>query len=124
MVALDEDRAIMNYTLTKPCADCPFLRKGGVRLSERRIIEITNIFTGTGPGSFSCHKTNKYYDECDLEDENSRHCAGALIFAEKNETPTQLMRIVERLGRYDRTKLEPHYGLVFDDVGEMLETAI
>jgi hypothetical protein len=33
------------------------------------------------------------------------HCAGALIFLEKREEPHQMMRICERLGMYDRTKL-------------------
>lgn len=34
------------------------------------------------------------------------HCAGALIFLEKRYRPNQLMRISERLGMYDRTKLD------------------
>lgn len=29
--------------------------------------------------------------------------------------------IVERLGMYDASKLQPHYALVFDDLDEMLE---
>lgn len=37
---------------------------------------------------------------------DSQHCAGALIFLEKIEEPHQMMRICERLGMYDRTKLD------------------
>lgn len=36
--------------------------------------------------------------------DDSRHCAGALILLEKIERPSQMMRIAERLGIYDRFK--------------------
>jgi hypothetical protein len=41
-----------------------------------------------------------------VETEKSVHCAGMLIFLEKRNQPTQMMRICERLGLYDRTKLD------------------
>ena len=60
-------------------------------------------------GEFACHKT------CELTEEDggeftprkgSVHCAGALIYLEKRDRPHQMMRICERLGMYDRTKLD------------------
>lgn len=61
-------------------------------------------------GEFPCHKTAV---EAETEDggtefhatKKSVHCAGALIFREKRNQPNQMMRICERIGKYDRTKL-------------------
>lgn len=118
----------MKYDMRRPCDNCPFLREGGIRLTRGRVREIAGMMLAGGPGDFPCHKTT-----VDAEDEDgacdravtpdSKHCAGALIFAEKNGTPTQMMRICERIGMYDATKLEGH-DRVFDDMEEMLETAV
>lgn len=91
----------MKYTMTKPCDACPFLKGSG--FTWRSLVAHAS-------GEFACHKT------CDLDDDEgvyepkgngkSLHCAGALIFLEKQEAPHQMMRICERLGGYDRTKLD------------------
>lgn len=92
----------MQYTMTKPCDACPFLRGSG--FTWKSLEEHAS-------GEFACHKT------CDVseDDENagtyepnddSLHCAGALIFLEKQNRPHQMMRIAERLGLYDRRKLD------------------
>lgn len=90
----------MNYNMTKPCKDCPFLKKHGYTL--KRLKEFAS------GGEFHCHKTG-VQDEEDGSfepDSGSEHCAGALIFLEKRSQPHQMMRIAERLGIYDRTKLD------------------
>ena len=63
-------------------------------------------------GEFGCHKA------CDLNEDaedysgvyepnkKTPHCAGALIFLEKQDAPHRMMRICERLGSYDRRKLD------------------
>ena len=102
----------MNYDKRiTPCSDCPFLKKRGVRLRADRIRAIAGGVLGNPGATFACHQ-----DESD-------HCAGALIFAEKNETATQMMRICERIGMYDPKKLVGHER-VFDTVNEMLKTAV
>ena len=95
----------MEYTLTKPCADCPFLLKYKKGYTVKQL-------EGYASGEFGCHKT------CELtEDEESLgsaytprkgtvHCAGALIYLEKRDRPHQMMRIAKRLGMYDMTKLD------------------
>lgn len=88
----------MNYNMTAPCDACPFLKGSG--FTWRSLVAHSS-------GEFACHKT------CNLDEENgtfepkekSLHCAGALIFLEKQNQPHQMMRICERLGFYDRTKL-------------------
>lgn len=94
----------MNYKLTTPCDACPFLIGSGFKWTQ--LLAYTR-------GEFGCHKA------CDLVEgpdgygstyqpkvgTKTPHCAGALIFLEKQNRPHQMMRICERLGLYDRTKL-------------------
>lgn len=51
---------------------------------------------------------------------NAQHCAGALILLEKMEQPNQMMRWMERIGAYDRTKLDMD-APVFGDTEEFIE---
>jgi hypothetical protein len=86
--------------MTTPCNECPYLKGSGFTLASLQ---------RHASGEFACHK------QCDLSDEGtytekprdkSAHCAGALIFLEKQGRPHQMMRICERLGFYDHTKLD------------------
>lgn len=89
----------MNYKLTTPCDECPFLIGSGFAYSK---------LVAHASGEFGCHKA------CNIDEatgdfvphERTPHCAGALIFLEKQNTPHQMMRIRERLGLYDRTALD------------------
>jgi hypothetical protein len=61
-------------------------------------------------GAFPCHKTADAVEDDDggtqfEANENSQACAGALMFNEKRGQSNQMMRISERLGFYDHTKL-------------------
>jgi len=91
----------MKYTLTKPCDACPFLAKMRRGYTMRKLL-------GFASGAFPCHKTAEIDDETGefQVTRDSQHCAGALIFLEKRDAPSQIMRIAERLGIYDRTKLD------------------
>lgn len=94
----------MNYDRKTPCDNCPFrsdksfeLRPGRVREIERSLVR----------GEFPCHKTTTYDGDGDLHaTDKSQHCAGALILLEKLNQPSQMMRISERVGMYDRRKLD------------------
>jgi hypothetical protein len=111
----------MKMELTTPCDNCPFRVRGFIALCEDRVIEIAETATGPQGGTFACHKTVEHGDDGEhLQREEEQHCAGALIFAEKQDNPTQLMRIYERFGGYDRTKLKGH-DEVWDDLESMLD---
>ena len=89
----------MKYTMTSPCDQCPFLKS----MKHGFPIERLNEFAA---GSFHCHQTGTQDDDGNyVVTKDSVHCAGALIFLEKRDAPNQMMRICERLGMYDRTKL-------------------
>lgn len=95
----------MDYTLTSPCNECPFLAsQKGYTMKQLEM---------HASGEFACHKTCVLTEDDEEEGSGSTfqprkgsvHCAGALIFLEKRERPHQMMRICERLGMYDHTKL-------------------
>lgn len=103
----------MLMTLTAPCDNCPFRTDVQPYLQPARAREIAQMLT-TLQGTFSCHKTTRVADDDDDDDDGSthiptateQHCAGALIMLEHMQQPNQLMRIYERIGGYDRTKLK------------------
>lgn len=113
----------MNYAMTTPCDNCPFRKEGGIRLRAARLLDLAD----PRAGEFACHKTTASSEEDEdgarHATEDSSHCAGALIFHEKQGQSTQMMRICERIGMYDHTKLRGQ-DLVFDDVAEMLEASV
>lgn len=120
----------MRFNLHKPCDSCPFLKsKEGCRLTVDRVKEIAGMMLESQGGTFACHKTTfEVEDESGESDmaagERSKHCAGALIFAEKNNTATQIMRVMERIGEYDREKFMKDKEVVdsvFDDLDQMVE---
>ena len=86
----------MRFNLKSPCGDCPFRNDVEPYLTVERAIEISDAICNKDK-TFSCHKT--------LNNKEKEHCAGALILLEKEDTPNQLTRIAERLGIYDRSKL-------------------
>lgn len=63
-------------------------------------------------GEFPCHKASKLEDDGEGSEhyvqkgEETPHCAGVLIFLEKRRKSHQMMRIAERIGLYDHTKLD------------------
>ena len=87
----------MKYTMTTPCDACPFTMKG---------FSLRSLKTHAS-GEFACHQTCEVDEDTGNyePDDNSVHCAGALIFLEKRNIPHQMMRICERLGKYDASKL-------------------
>lgn len=109
----------MKYELTKPCAHCPFRTDIRPFLRGERAEGIVDALVR---GDFPCHKTTVYSEETeDLEaTAESQHCAGALIMLEHAELPSQMMRICERLGFYDRTKLDMD-APVFTDPEEWIQ---
>lgn len=112
----------MNFDMTKPCDNCPFRRdclEGW--LGEERAAEIADSLERDQP--FPCHKTTTFDYEGDRYfSDKEQHCVGAAMVLEKADKPNQLMRIAERLGVYDRRKLDQEsFDIVFDDFGEFIQ---
>lgn len=86
--------------MKQPCVDCPFIKGSSTNMSlaEDRLTGIVSDVMNNH--TFTCHKT------LPLIEVDQQHCAGALIYLEKRDNPNQLMRIAERIGIYDRKRLE------------------
>lgn len=98
----------MKFDLRTPCPDCPFVNGSSTNrsLDPERIHGIVSDIKNDA--TFTCHKT--------LEQPVAvqQHCAGALIFLEKGEHPNNMLRIAERLGLYDHTKLNRDADIIDD----------
>ena len=102
----------MKYQLRTPCKHCPF------RSDIRPYITLGRVRDILGQ-PFSCHKTTteKYRNNSHPD---AQHCAGSLILHERMNSPHQMMRIAERLGLYDHTKLDMQ-APVYQTFSEMLK---
>ena len=101
----------MHYNMTTPCDACPFLKKFTRGFTMARLMAHAS-------GEFPCHKASVLEEDAEdgdsyveKPDGSTPHCAGALIFLERRNAPHQMMRIAERLGLYDRTKLNMQAGV-------------
>lgn len=104
--------APMKYTLTTPCAKCPFRTDIPAYLTKARVQELERALVGQQQ-TFTCHETTVPDDGDEdgvamMDGPRAQHCAGALILLEKIGKPNQMMRISERLGMYDYSKLNMH----------------
>lgn len=110
----------MDFDIKKPCATCPFKRQGGVALTAGRAYEIGWMMLHPQGGTFACHETTTAGG---ARGDKEQHCAGALIFALKNETLPQYARIAERFGAFNGDELvaQPCAAEVFDTLGEMVK---
>jgi len=117
----------IKFTLIRPCELCPFRTdclKGWLKTFSAEIADSLK-----NDKTFLCHETTEYeedYDEDEYETPplketgKEQHCAGAMILLEKIERPNQMMRIAERLGLYDHTKLDMD-APVFNSLEEFVE---
>lgn len=115
----------MNFTMKIPCDECPFSRgPSAIRIDKNRAKEISAMMLDSQGGTFPCHKSVEWDDEGEhVQRSQDTHCAGALIFAEKNQNATQMMRICERIGSYNAAELmrdKEAVDLVFDTQAEMV----
>ena len=116
----------MNFGMTKACNDCPFRKVGGIPLRTSRIEELSDNILNSNGGVFPCHKSVKSADDS-LEVDEFRdtseevHCAGAMAYALKQNTATQIMRIAMRFGDLDCDVVERDSGpLVWDSLDDWL----
>lgn len=111
----------MKYTQTKPCNMCPFTKSTNFKFTREKAIAIA-----TQDGGFCCHKTATVDEEDGGYEptEKSQACAGRLIMLEREGMPDQMMRIAERLGLYDRTKLDMENKDAFKSIKQFLKARV
>lgn len=111
----------MKFDLTSPCADCPFRRDIRPYLTRKRAKYFMDNML-SGQKQFVCHKTSVEDSETGetMGKDESQACAGALILLAKLKRSTQLMRLMSRIGLYDRAKLKMD-APVFDTAEEFIQ---
>ena len=94
------------FSMTKPCVDCPFRVARKFPLPRARKAEIARAVIGEGR-AFPCHKTTQFDGDGAFEPDVDRNkqCAGAMILALKENRPTDIMQVGERLGWFDPAAL-------------------
>jgi hypothetical protein len=109
----------MKFDLRKPCNNCPFRTDIVFTLAQARVEQIVHAITELDQ-TFACHKHLKNDDDgFNIPHKNDQHCAGAMILLERIHRPNQMMRIAERVGLYDRHKLDMS-APVFGSADEMI----
>jgi hypothetical protein len=108
----------------KPCADCPFLKTGGVRHGVDRVFQYAGYFTSEPPATFPCHETRyKGQDNGSWQPwrKGQTICAGGLIFAEKVKRRNALLRWAEKLGWYKPEALQGSEAVCnnYDELAEL-----
>lgn len=99
-----EEGVSLYFQLRRPCAHCPFRNDRAPYLCADRAKEIAEDLV---EHSFACHETTVDAEDGERRSTpESQHCAGALIMLEHVSRPSQMMRIAERLGLYDRRRLD------------------
>jgi hypothetical protein len=103
------------FTLTTPCANCPFRTDVPAYLRPDRIRQIADDIQADQ--TFWCHKTVDHDEECDesVIGKRARVCAGMMATVENEGRPGQGMRVGERLGMYSPELLDsaaPVYGSI------------
>lgn len=109
---------------TKCCAKCPFRKDVAPYITPEAAEE---FLTGE---LFTCHETIGYGED-DYGNEThdmtkGQTCAGWLAMRENMEENgtmpvSQMMRIAERLGLYDRGQMTEARAMVYDDMDEMID---
>ena len=91
--------------MVKPCAMCPFADPHQLWLNYERKVEIVAAIRADQP--FWCHNTVDYGGDDDTPNvDKSEMCAGAVTLEEREGTLNQYGRVLERIGLYDRDKLD------------------
>jgi hypothetical protein len=97
---------VSNFGLRTPCGNCPLRTDIEVYLRPERVSELVESMRNGY--LLPCHKTTVDSDEDDGErvaTKDSMFCAGQLITMEKEGFSHQMVRIGERIGAYDLTKM-------------------
>lgn len=98
-------KELRNMRLRAPCDNCPFRHDVHRFLHEKRYADIAASVIDRGE-NFTCHKHNDFDDEGQaVNNLRSMSCAGSMIFLRHVGKPNTMMKVMERMGWFDSSKL-------------------
>lgn len=107
--------------LKRPCANCPFLRRGAIELAPDRLQGIIDGLLADDCSTFQCHKTvhgprgGRWDDEGHYTPSGDEAmCAGAAALLMKRGRPTVLMRLAFISGQASPDQWDPAYSEIID----------
>ncbi|MEN4771354.1 hypothetical protein [Duffyella gerundensis] len=110
------------FRLKAPCANCPFLKAGGIELNPGRLEDIKAHLLRDDYSSFYCHKTthlNGGEEDEDGEGYNpsgrEAHCAGAVAFLLSRGRSNIAMRLAFAEGMITPADFAPAINVIATD---------
>lgn len=107
------------FRLKAPCANCPFLKAGGIELNPGRLEGIKAHLLRDDFSSFYCHKTTHCTGEEEDEDDEGyspsgkeAHCAGAVAFLLSRGRHNIAMRLAFREGHITPADFESAMNMI------------
>jgi len=111
------------FRLKAPCANCPFLKAGGIELNPGRLEGIKAHLLRDDFSSFYCHKTTHCTGEEEDEDGEGyspsgkeAHCAGAAAFLLSRGRSNIAMRLAFAEGQITPADFEPAISMITTDL--------
>ena len=117
--------------LKRPCANCPFLKKGAIELAPGRVADIISDLVKNDHSTFSCHKT-VHSARGGVRDEDGNYkpsgheamCAGAAAYLMKQQRPSVGMRYAFITGMAKPDDWDEVKDLIIDESPCPIETAV
>lgn len=100
------------FKLKRPCANCPFLKEGGIHLQGGRLQSIKASLLERDDNPFMCHKTTYATGGGDNEagdyepSGSEKYCAGAMAFLYSHRRLNVVMRLGIAMGALKLDDLE------------------
>ena len=102
------------FRLKKPCANCPFLKVGGIELAPNRLESIASDLANDDSRPFHCHKT--VYAKSDRYQGPGQHaiCVGSMAYLMKIGRPNVMMRMGMAFGVWSPDLVEPYFDKIIE----------
>lgn len=121
----NNDPIATHYRLKRPCANCPFLKSGAIKLARGRLEGIVNGLIDDDHSTFQCHKTVHSRTGGEFDDDGEYHasgneamCFGAATYLMKVVRPTVGMRLAFMTGTVPASKWDDTAGLIVEPINQ------
>lgn len=116
-----------HFKLKIACNNCPFRKHGAIELAAHRLEDIASYLLNDDMTTFQCHKTvhnphtgGEFNDDGEyMASGKESMCVGAMIYLEKQNRPTVMMRLGRSMSYYHPDKLKTKFDEIVDDINTL-----